>query len=109
MPDRVTDSEIAARVAQAEDLLNRLDLSNEERAWAKEQSMIAFRAVSDALLNRGDGFSRIRPVVVAAALAHSLSIAKDWAAKTETGRTSEKAACNQFNAGTVLSGREHAV
>jgi hypothetical protein len=81
--DVVPDEQIAASVKQAELLLSSLNLTEEERIWAKKQATVIFKTLTDALLDSGKAFKSLRGVCAPAAVAYALSIARDWSAGSD--------------------------
>jgi hypothetical protein len=75
-------------VRQADELLSKLALTDQERVWAKQPAKAAFKGVSDALLDNGQALGELRAAAVPAALAYALMIAKDWAAELAPHRPS---------------------
>ena len=77
--NHITDEQIAASWKHAEELLAKLDLSDVEREWARQQSKKVFHDVTEAFLTSGMEFSDLRAIVAPAAMAFALSLARDWA------------------------------
>ena len=83
MAEHVSDEHIAASVRDAENLIAKLQLTEAERAWAKEQAKAAMKNVTDALLDSGKAFAKLRVVAAPAAIAYALVLVKDWANASE--------------------------
>lgn len=83
MNEHVSDEHIAASVREAESLIAKLQLTDAERAWAKEQAKTVMKIVTDRFLDSGSAFAELRVVAAPAAIANALVLVKDWASASE--------------------------
>lgn len=86
MSDHFSEEEIAAIRQQAEDLLSKLNLTDEEREWSDKQAKLIHDNVTDAHFSiGGEAYDRIRPIAAAAAVAYALITIQAWVLRCERG------------------------
>jgi flagellar biosynthesis/type III secretory pathway chaperone len=84
MSDHFSDEQIAAIRKQADDLLAKLELTDEERDWSQQTAKVIFDETTDAHTSiPGEQYGRIRPVAAAAAAALAMITLQAWVQRIE--------------------------